>query len=160
MPTRIARFLALLLVSPASSFSLPGLAHSCPSHGGLTHSWRPRAGPVYAAYKNGDEMTKESLIADFGGCLSNEPLGWKGALLATAGTYLWYLGTNTNTNKQRELVEGPGVRRRNILLVVILQVGAANFRSGTGRVCTDEERKEQVKTKLQRKGFDTDKLSF
>ena len=52
------------------------------------------------------------------------------------------------------------MRRRNILLVVALQLGAANFRSGTGRVCTDEERKEQVIKKLERKGFDTEKLSF
>ena len=97
---------------------------------------------------------------DFGGCVNGEPLGWKGAALATLGTYLWYLGTNTQTNADREVVEGPGVRRRNILLVVILQIGAANFRSGTGRVCTEEERKSLVVEKLRRKGFDTDKLSF
>ena len=83
-----------------------------------------------------------------------------GALLATAGTYLWYLGTNTKTNADRELVEGPGVRRRNIILVVALQVGAANFRSGSGRVCTEEERKQKNIDKLRRKGFDTDKLNF
>ena len=115
---------------------------------------------VAAVYKNGEEMTKESFSDDFGGCLSGEPLGWKGALLATAGTYLWYLGTNTNTNAERQLVEGPGVRRRNILLVVLLQIGAANFRSGTGRVCTDEERKEVNLRKLERKGFSRDKINF
>ena len=84
----------------------------------------------------------------------------KGAALATLGTYLWYLGTNTQTNRDREAVEGPGVRRRNILLVVILQVGAANFRSGTGRICTDEERKELVTKKLEKKGFDKERLNF
>ena len=120
-----------------------------------------RAGAIVGAtYLNGEEMTSEGLMDDFGGCLSGEPLGWKGALLATAGTYLWYLGTNTQTNADRQLVEGPGVRRRNILLVVLLQIGAANFRSGTGRVCTDEERKEQVIRKLERKGFDKEKLNF
>jgi hypothetical protein len=140
----------------------------------------------------------DTLSDDFGGCISGEPLGWKGAALATLGTYLWYLGTNTQTNKEcataartrkghlraaacvhatlaaaaaerfvldacvssREAVEGPGVRRRNILLVVLLQCGAANFRAGSGRVCTEEERKALVVEKLQRKGFDTDKLSF
>ena len=117
----------------------------------------PRVTPIRAKYEVPSEAT---LMEDFGGCVSGEPLGWKGALLATAGTYLWYLGTNTKTNADRELVEGPGVRRRNIILVVALQVGAANFRSGSGRVCTEEERKQKNIDKLRRKGFDTDKLNF
>ena len=141
-----------LTLSPLPLLSTPAAARTTPA--------AVRSGSILAAYKNGDEMTKDSLMEEFGGCLNAEPFGWKGALLATAGAYLWYLGTNTNTNKEREVVEGPGVRRRNILLVVSLQLGAANFRSGTGRVCTDEERKEQVIKKLERKGFDTEKLSF
>ena len=118
-----------------------------------------RTSPVVLKYtgpaKEGDGFMDSELMDGFGGCLPNgdEPLGWKGAALAGLGTYLWYLGTNTNTNKEREIVEGPGVRRRNILLVVLLQVGAANFRAGTGRVCTDEERKELIRKKLEKKGF-------
>ena len=114
-----------------------------------------RAPTVAMAVRSNDE-----LMDDFGGCLSGEPLGWKGAALATLGTYLWYLGTNTKTNAERQLVEGPGVRRRSILLVVLLQVGAANFRSGTGKVCTDEERKELNIKKLERMGYKKEKLNF
>ena len=153
MPTATMLVLCLctavsaLTLTPSQPLARPALA---------------RSGLVVAS-STGEKISKlsnDELMDDFGGCLSGEPLGWKGAALATAATYLWYLGTNTQTNAERQAVEGPGVRRRSILLVVLLQVGAANFRSGTGKVCTDEERKDLVKRKLERKGFDTDKLSF
>ena len=131
----------LFLSAAAAGFALTPLA-ARPTH-------NMRSGPPVA------ELMDRELMDGFGGCApTDEPLGWKGAALATLGTYLWYLGTNTRTNAEREKVEGPGVRRRNILLVVLLQIGAANFRSGTARVCTPEERKQLVIEKLERKGFD------
>ena len=150
MPT--AAMLVLCLCTAASALTLT------PSQP-LTRSAPARSGLVVASSAS-DKFSNDQLMDDFGGCLSGEPLGWKGAALATAATYLWYLGTNTQTNADRQVVEGPGVRRRSILLVVLLQVGAANFRSGTGKVCTEQERKDLVIRKLERKGFDTDKLNF
>ena len=147
-----------MLLAPVLFYSAAavGLTH-VPSRPLFNPTVPPRTGVVRAATRDSPLMD-DDLMDGFGGCVSGEPLGWKGAALATLGTYLWYLGTNTQTNKAREAVEGPGVRRRNILLVVLLQVGAANFRSGTARVCTDEERKELVIRKLERKGFDKDKV--
>lgn len=71
--------------------------------------------------------------------------------LAGLGTYLWYLGSNTKTNKDREQVEGPGVRRRNLILVLSLQGAAALARSNTAKVCTEEEFAERNERVLEQK---------
>ena len=92
----------------------------------------------------------------FGGCApktKNIPV-WQGSALTSLACYLWYLGTNTKTNAQRELVEGPGVRRRALLVVLALQIPAAFARSKTGiPECTTEEAKDLVRRKLAAKGF-------
>lgn len=149
----LALLSALLTASPSALLTSPRAApliaryHARPSAAS-------RASSLFLAER---ELMSNELMEEFGGCAPNdEPLGWKGALLATAATYLWYLGTNTKTNREREEVEEPGVRRRAILLVILLQLGAANFRSGTDVACTPEERLDRNKRVLERKGFAVD----
>ena len=71
---------------------------------------------------------------------------------------MWYLGSNTKTNKDREQVEEPGVRRRALLVVLALQIPVALGRGEGGRKCTKEENRERTKRVLQRKGFDVDSM--
>ena len=49
----------------------------------------------------------------------------QGAALAAVATFILSFGYNTETNKKREEVEGPGVQRRALLVLV----GAAPFRA-------------------------------
>ena len=104
------------------------------------------------------DISSEAFKENFAGCANgNERPAWQGAALAGAATVLWYLGTNTKTNKERESVEGPGVRRRALLLVLLLQFGAATGRGNVGKACTEEEAREMNYRKLKAKGFDMEK---
>ena len=60
-------------------------------------------------------------------------------------------GRTPKTNKDREQVEGPGVRRRNLILVLSLQGAAALARSNTAKVCTEEEFAERNERVLEQK---------
>ena len=118
----------------------------------LTH---PSASRTCTLVATEGDMASDEFRDSFGGCTSKGPLGWQGALLAGAATYLWYLGTNTKTNREREASgqEEPGVRRRAVVLVLLLQVGAAFGKGGTQRICTREENRERTRRVLEKKGF-------
>ena len=105
-------------------------------------------------------LNSQEFKDSFAGCVSKQVDPLQGALLAITATYLWYLGTNTKTMEKRQTQEGPGVRRRAVLLVLGLQIPAALSRGNTARTCTPEENRELVYRKLEAKGFDMEKTKL
>ena len=59
----------------------------------------------------------------------------QGAALAAVATFILSFGYNTETNKKREEVEGPGVQRRALLVLVGLELGAALSRKKFEKDC-------------------------
>ena len=59
----------------------------------------------------------------------------QGAALAAVATFILSFGYNTETNKKREEVEGPGVQRRALLVLVGLELGAALSRKKFEKEC-------------------------
>lgn len=124
------------------AFALVGTCTFLPTHSAIPARPAGSAIRVQLSPFASADSTAEMMADGFGGCVqpSDKRFGWQGAALAGAATYLWYLGTNTQTNRDREAAgEEPGVRRRAVLLVIALQLGAAGLRGGAAKECTPEE---------------------
>lgn len=136
----------LLALSSAGLVLQPSTASVRLQPRGATHSIQLSGIPM-----SDSDLSSDNFRDSFGGCKEDRTLDLNGVALAGLGTYLWYLGSNTATNKDREKVEGPGVRRRNLLLVLSLQGAAALARGQTAKVCSEEEFKERNERVLEQK---------
>jgi hypothetical protein len=149
----------LLMLSPVPSPRLPHVAtmslvyplFQAGDGSGLSAATEQLAVGWYRYATEG--TASDVLFENFAGCVP-PPLDWKGVLLIVGAAALVSRGYNTNTNKEREATQGPGVQRRAFLLLLGLQVPLALGRGQGGKVCTVEERKEKVNEVLRAKGYD------
>ena len=98
-------------------------------HGRRAVQYPARAQHLLAAANSAD--TCQSYAP--GGGTDIDPV--QGAALAAVATFILSFGYNTETNKKREEVEGPGVQRRALLVLVGLELGAALSRKKFEKEC-------------------------
>merc|ERR1719262_365175 len=100
-------------------------------------------------------MVDDELFTNMAGCVSG-PLDVKGIAFVIASTSLLYYLYTRPKRVPDEILQtakyGEGSGRRDFLVVLILQLGAATFRGVSGRQCTAEEIKERNEKVLDAKG--------